>query len=160
MKKQKKTILLSFLMCSAMNVYANEYVDITSKVRTHHIPQEDLDLAIPNELKHSFDIDNEKQFYTVLRFLDMHLEAGVKPENLKTSIVIHGHVVSKLGKEIGNKHLQTLIDSKMVDIYVCGQSLSNKKLDKKFLHPDIKLSLSAMTAHHYLQKQGYTYNPF
>jgi len=47
-----------------------------------------------------------------------------------------------------------------VEIYVCGQSAAYYSVDNEDLLPDVKMALSAMTAHALLQQKGYTLNPF
>jgi len=47
-----------------------------------------------------------------------------------------------------------------VEIYLCGQSAAYYGIEKKDLLPNVRMALSAMTAHAILQQKDYTVNPF
>lgn len=111
------------------------------------------------------------------RFLNMHVNAGLKPENLKLAFVIHGNAVhdmtvddfyqaknsqeaSKTEVKNANAALIKVLQAHGVQFYVCGQSAAYYGVTKENLLPGVKLSLSAMTAHAQLQQAGFTLNPF
>lgn len=108
------------------------------------------------------------------RFINMHTEAGVKPENIKLAVILHGGATRDvasdeyyLGTQDGEDKktnanadlVKTLIDNG-VEFYVCGQSAVYYGLKNEDLLPGVQMSLSAMTAHALLQQKGYTLNPF
>lgn len=135
--------------------------------------------AIPADatFKVSFDItkkaaDGElnRSLNSGARFLNMHHEAGVKPENMSLALVIHGGAVKDVTnaasykkdheKENANTALVEKLLANGVQIYVCGQSAAYYGVDTDDLLPGVKMALSAMTAHALLQQDGYTLNPF
>ena len=107
---------------------------------------------------------------SLARFINMHVAHGVKPENIKLALVVHGSAsVDVLANSeykkrfnIDNKN-RYLIEQLLVNntqVFVCGQSATYFKVTPEQLIPGVKMSLSAMTAHAQLQQQGYTLNPF
>jgi intracellular sulfur oxidation DsrE/DsrF family protein len=108
------------------------------------------------------------------RFINMHVEAGVKPKNIKLAIIIHGGATRDvaqdnyyLGTQDGedkktnvNADLVKTLTDNGVELYVCGQSAAYYDLKNEDLLPGVQMSLSAMTAHALLQQKGYTLNPF
>ena len=134
-------------------------------------------IALNTEFKVSFDVVKQasagelnKSIVSAARFLNMHEAAGIKAENIKLALVIHGKAVHDVTL---NKHYQSItnhnnlnadliseLQSFGVKIYVCGQSATYHGVNHQLLLPGVKMSLSAMTAHALLQQQGYTVNPF
>ncbi|MEM9667342.1 MAG: DsrE family protein [Pseudomonadota bacterium] len=139
---------------------------------------EKRDTLPPNaSFKVSFDVaepakigELHKSLVTGARFLNMHAEAGVAPENMALAFVVHGqavhdvatdeHYQSDTGKNNPNRDLIAQLVANGVDIYVCGQSATYHNVDAEELLPGVHMSLSAMTAHALLQQDGYTLNPF
>ncbi len=127
--------------------------------------------------KVSFDVNGAAQpaelnrsLLSGARFLNMHAEAGVKPENIKLAFVIHGQAVQDVTvdahyatvhnqKNVNAALIAALLD-KQVEVYVCGQSAAYYGVTTEDLLPGVTMSLSAMTAHALLQTGGYTLNPF
>ncbi len=136
--------------------------------------------AIPENtvFKVSFDLSKEAKPETInrnlesaARFLNMHAASGVKAENLHLALVVHGSAVfdfvndekysiKENDKVNTNKQLISDLIANGVEIYVCGQSATYQGVSFQDLLPDVKMSLSAMTAHALLQQRGYTLNPF
>ena len=125
-----------------------------------------------------------RNLVSVARFINMHTAAGVKEKNIKLAVVIHGGATKDVTNETyynasqngasqngasqdgddkkANANaalIKTLIDHG-VEVYVCGQSAVFYDIDNTDLLPDVKMALSAMTAHALLQQKGYTLNPF
>jgi len=125
-----------------------------------------------------------RNLVSVARFINMHTAAGVKEKNIKLAVVIHGGAAKDVTNEAyysasqngasqngasqngddkkANANaalIKTLIDHG-VEVYVCGQSAVFYDIDNTDLLPDVKMALSAMTAHALLQQKGYTLNPF
>jgi intracellular sulfur oxidation DsrE/DsrF family protein len=55
-----------------------------------------------------------------------------------------------------NYDLLSTLTEHNIEIILCGQTSKHKAISKKTLHPDVKISLSAMTALIQLQNEGYT----
>lgn len=137
------------------------------------------DMVIPNNtvFKVSFDMGEaadagkvNRKFNSLARFINMHVAAGVKPEDIKLALVAHGKAsydllnnkarVAKSLTENSNSVLLDQLFANNVKIYVCGQTAAYYDIDNKDLYPGVEMALSAMTAHALLQQQGYTLNPF
>lgn len=135
--------------------------------------------ALPKgaEFKVSFDLAKQSKAGTVnrniesaARFLNMHVAAGMKPEDLNLALVVHGSAVfdftkdakyqTKEGQDNINKQLIADLIANGVEIHICGQSATFQGVSADDLLPNVKMSLSAMTAHALLQQKGYTLNPF
>ncbi len=107
---------------------------------------------------------------SLARFINMHIRAGVKPENINLVLVVHGKASNDL---LNNQSYQNKFDlnnpnhslikellKNRTEIFLCGQSAAYYEIEMKDLQKGVQLSLSAMTAHALLQQQGYTLNPF
>lgn len=109
-------------------------------------------------------------FDTVARFLNMHVRAGVPRERLKAAIVIHGtagkdaltHAAyrRRFGTDNPNVPLLEALAAAGVRIYFCGQTSVSRNLPAADLVPVARMTLSAMTAHLALDREGYVLNPF
>ncbi|MEM6899645.1 MAG: DsrE family protein [Pseudomonadota bacterium] len=121
-----------------------------------------VDAAEPGELNRSF--------VAGARFLNMHAEAGVAPENINLAFVIHGTAVHDVtrdahyevvtGSPNANRALIEQLTENGVSVQVCGQSAAYHGVETEDLLPGVTMSLSAMTAHALLQQDSYTLNPF
>ncbi len=124
-------------------------------------------------LKVAFDIyrqaeegTHSRQLDSVARFLNMHRFAGLSDDKVTAAIVVHGGAVRDMIKaEPGDqKNQSALLISRLLEagvtITVCGQSAAAQGVSRDDLLPGIAMSLSAMTAHALLAKDGYSLNPF
>ena len=140
----------------------------------------DVEMPIPEGFvfRHSFDFAAEadagelnRNLISAARFLNMHVRAGVAPENLNLAIVVHGAGVHDVadaetygarheGAQNANAELIAQLVEHGVRIYVCGQSAAYYDVAIDNLLPGVEMALSAMTAHALLQAEGYSINPF
>lgn len=141
---------------------------------------EDSDIQLPEGFiyKALFDISETNQKHdqynrkieSVARFLNMHARNGVKPENMKLAVVVHGAAVKDVlndeayAKRHGYKNpnadlIHQLVENG-VEFYVCGQSVAFYEVKKSELSADVKLALSAMTMAVMLQEDDYQLIPF
>ncbi|MCW8857572.1 MAG: DsrE family protein [Kangiella sp.] len=140
----------------------------------------DSDIHLPEGFVYKvlFDISatNDKpdqynrKIESVARFLNMHARNGVKPENMKLAVVVHGAAVKDIltdeayAKRHGYKNPNTDLVHQLaengVEFYVCGQSATFYEVKKTELSPDVKLALSAMTMAVLLQEDDYQLIPF
>jgi intracellular sulfur oxidation DsrE/DsrF family protein len=108
---------------------------------------------------------------TVARFLNLHARHGVELENIRLAAVVHGGGWGALLNEAawGSRFegtsnpsmelVQQLIDAG-VEIVLCGQTAMARQISQDDLLPGVKIAWSAMTALHWFQSQGYTFNPW
>jgi len=139
----------------------------------HQIDEPDFPLDPKQVYKAVFDVastpeDPSKinpQLNTLARFLNMHAQAGVPAENLAVACAIH-NLASKdaLSNEayqkrygIDNPNLPLLeaLEKAGAKIYICGQSINSRKIDRNELAGPVKLALSAMTVLISMQNDGY-----
>ena len=113
--------------------------------------------------------DVNRELTVAGRFMNMHGKNGVPLEDLDVAVVVHGRALFATFNDeayeemFGEKNpslalLQDLIDAG-VDVYVCGQSLGFRGLDKSVLADNVKVGLSAMTMLVTLQADGYAFLP-
>ncbi len=139
--------------------------------------QQDEPVAADATFKIAFDVVKEAEpdkinrtIESAARFINMHVKAGVKPENINLAIVVHGGASLDLtnqeffaARKDGRKNASAAAIAQLqqhgVKFYLCGQSAAAHGISKADLLPGVKMSLSAMTAHALLQQQGYSLNP-
>ena len=138
-----------------------------------------VEIELPEEQKFkvAFDVADQgktdavnRSFDSLARFINMHVRAGVKPENIELALVVHGKAsLDVMNNTSYNKRYKAdnpnhkLINellNNQVKVYLCGQSAAYYQVEKKDLQRGVEMSLSAMTAHALLQQRGYTLNPF
>jgi len=127
--------------------------------------------------KVAFDVadqSKEKQhnrhFESLARFMNMHVAAGVKQDNIKLALVVHGKAgydlltdeqhEKQFGYNNSSKALLTELMAHNVRVIICGQSAAYLGIKNEHLLDGVEIALSAMTAHALLQQQGYSVNPF
>lgn len=136
---------------------------------------QDLDYPVETNLAYKavFDVMNSPDSHdvvnpsieTVARYLNMHAQNGILDNNLKAVLIIHNKASkdimndkayeARYGKANPNRQLIELLMQSGVDVIFCGQSSLSRKIPKENMIPDVKLSLSAMTALIQFQGDGY-----
>ena len=115
--------------------------------------------------------DVNRKIDALARFINMHVAAGVKLEDINLALVAHGRSVIDLtddsfyglkngGASNANKALVAELVKQGVRIYICGQTAAYHDVKPEHLLPNVHMALSAMTAHAILAKEGYSLNPF
>lgn len=128
--------------------------------------------------KVAFDVDEaakpgtiNRSIESAARFINMHAEAGVPPQNIRIAVVVHGQAGFDLASAAryaakhdgaANANLGAIAQlmRQGVEFHLCGQSAAALGITRADLAPGVKMALSAMTAHALLQQQGFTLNPF
>ena len=176
MKIPPRIFLLSiFLICSHLCIAQVKEAGpvITEYGKVWPVEGQDYPLKKDLEYKAVFDVMNSPDSHemvnpsieTVARYLNMHAQNGISEMNLKAALIIH----NKASKDVMNdkayeerygtvnpnrKLIEQLIKSG-VDVIFCGQSSLSRNIPKENIIPDVKLSLSAMSALIQLQDSGY-----
>ena len=134
-------------------------------------------LKLEQKFKVVFDIGKQgdtdkpnRSINSLARFINMHVRAGIKPENISLALVVHGKASNDLlnnaayqEKFLGDNPNHALIKELLnnrTEIFLCGQTAAFYKIEKDDLQEGVQMALSAMTTHALLQQQGYTLNPF
>ncbi|MEL6721544.1 MAG: DsrE family protein [Bacteroidota bacterium] len=109
--------------------------------------------------------DLNQRLVTVMRFYNMHRQAGVPAENLDISVIVHGDATKDVLNsrtyreryEVRHPNL-SLIDQlveKDINVYLCGQAAAGRNITRPNLAEGVQLALSAMTVLVTLQRAGY-----
>lgn len=133
----------------------------------------DYPTDINKEFKAVFDIMNSPEsadqlnssIETVARYLNMHAQQGVPPEQIKAVMVVHNKASKDLlqnefyEKRFGVTNpnsdlLKELMDSGVTVIF-CGQSSVAREIPREETLSGVQLALSAMTALISFQDEGY-----
>lgn len=146
--------------------------------QTFKVENPDIPTDTNATLKVIFDVSKSPEdnatinsyIVTAARFLNMHAEAGMKPEQLKVAMTIHGDAwkdmlnddayLEKFNTKNPNTKLIKQLTDAGVEIIMCGQTASYRGVTKENSNPDIKFALSAMTALIQYQNSGYRFIKF
>lgn len=101
----------------------------------------------------------------VARMLNIHAMAGVPASKMNVILAIHGGATYAIMNneayrakyKVDNPNLKLIdqLSKAGVKMYVCGQSIVNRKVDRMKLAPPIKISSSALTVLTSYQLKGY-----
>lgn len=142
----------------------------TAPVPSHTVSENDV-------FKVAFDVASaadagevNRKFDSLARFINMHVAAGVRKENIQLALVVHGKAPFDLlnnvayqkryGTTNANAPLLNALLHNNVRVMLCGQSAAAHAINSNDLIEGVEVQLSAMTAHALLQQDGYTVNPF
>jgi intracellular sulfur oxidation DsrE/DsrF family protein len=116
-------------------------------------------------------ISDAKRVYSPLaraaRTYNLHMANGLSQDQFHMAIVIHSSALDAFfsneayKKTYGKDNPNLPVIQKMleigVELYVCGQNMSWRNLEKSQLAPGVKVALSAKTALVYFDHEGYMY---
>ncbi|MBX2894485.1 MAG: DsrE family protein [Cyclobacteriaceae bacterium] len=101
----------------------------------------------------------------VARLLNLHVSGGVPKEKLHVVLAIHGGAAytvmnnethrAKYGVDNPNLKLYQELSAAGVKIYVCGQSLIARNIDRNKMVPQVKIATSMLTTLTTYQLKGY-----
>lgn len=105
---------------------------------------------------------------SVARYLNLNVQAGNRPTDLKLALVLHGgatryaladEVYRQATSEQRNPNLPLLRELKKhgVEVFVCGQSLARNKFPTNAVAPELTVAVSAMTVNVNKQLDGFAY---
>ena len=97
--------------------------------------------------------------------VNLHALGGVPKEKLHVVMVVHGPAAQfivnneayrkKFGVDNPNLPLFTALQQAGVQLFICGQSVVKRNIDPATIAPEVKVSLSAITALTTYQLKGY-----
>lgn len=140
---------------------------------TFEVNNPDFPIDPNKQYKVLFDIYNSpadssqinSSLNTLARFLNMHAQAGVPPENLHVACVIHNQASiaamndeayqERFGIPNPNTPLLHALADAGANIYMCGQSIHARGLDRDRLAEPVQVALSAITVILSLEQDGY-----
>ena len=142
---------------------------------TYLVENPDIVTETDSEMKVIFDIDKSSEDKSELngyievaaRFLNMHTNLGMKPEQLKAAMTIHAGAIQdvlnndaykeKYGVDNPNAKLILALIDHGVNVIVCGQSAAKHDISHEDMIPGVKIALSATTALIQYQNKGYSF---
>jgi len=179
--RTKSIIFLVYLSFTVLTYAQKDRVEgkiITNYGQTFAIENQDIKTDTSAELKVIFDVSKSsedkskrnKYIETAARFLNMHTNEGMKPEQLKVAMTIHGGAwqdvltneayKEKYGVDNPNLPLINALTKAGVDVIICGQTASFREMPKEIINPNVKMALSAMTALLQYQANDYKFIKF
>ncbi len=106
----------------------------------------------------------------VARLLNLHSVGGVPMQNMNVVLAIHGGATfttmsneayrAKYKVDNPNLKLYEELNAAGVKMFVCGQSLINRHVDRNRLVPEVKISVSMLTTLTTYELQGYAHLKF
>lgn len=179
----KKSLATLFLFAIAILTINGQNNRVEGKIiknfgETFNVENIDIPTNTSEEFKVIFDISQSskdkdvinKNIVTAARFLNMHANEGMKKEQLKVAMTIHGGAwqdvlnnetyKEKYGVDNPNFELINELTEAGADIIICGQTAVFRGITKDNANPNVKFALSAMTALIQYQKNGYTFIKF
>lgn len=134
-------------------------------------PDPDMEYKILIEEIFKMDRPDRVNFsaMNVARLINLHAVGGVKKENLKVTLVIHGMATNtvvnneayqgKYSEVEENPYIKLYkeLAESGVELIVCGQSLTLQGHTKADVIPEVKIATSALTAVTTYQLKGYAY---
>lgn len=177
----KKIFLSISIFCFCISSLFSQQTDkIKGKIiedygPTYEVKNPEYKTEIDSELKVIFDIDKSSEDKAIVnryievaaRFLNMHENAGMKPEQLKVAMTFHANAwqdvlnndvyKEKYGVENPNLKLINDLSDAGVDIIICGQAAAKKNMPREDIIPNVKIALSATTALIQYQNKGYRF---
>jgi len=145
---------------------------------TFNVNKPEIKTETTSNLKVIFDVSTSsenrntinKNIVTAARFLNMHANEGMKLNQLKVAMTIHGGAwqdvlndkdyKEKFGVPNPNSKLIKELTSAGVEIIICGQTAMFREMNRKTVLPEVKFALSAMTALLQYQNNGYRFIKF
>jgi len=130
-------------------------------------PDPSMDYNIIIEIEHAIDHADSLNWglNNVARLLNVHVMGGVKPEKLHVVLAIHaGAAFTVMNNEaykakykVNNPNLALFeeLSNAGVKIFVCGQSLMARKIDRMKMVPQVKIASSMLTTLTTYQLKGY-----
>ena len=172
---RKSFFLISFLVSSLAFSQELKTGDLIPEYgKTYPVDSPSYETDTVSEMKVVFDVNRSfaedeanKLIETAARYLNMHEQAGVDPENMKVALVIHGKAVKDVLQDEyyhnefpeveSNPNLPLLeaLAENGVQIIVCGQSATHYGVTTEKMDKNAEMALSAMTA--LVQLQGNNY---
>ncbi|TJY36015.1 DsrE family protein [Pontimicrobium aquaticum] len=179
---KKTELFLSIFMLSVFIVFAQDNREkgliVKNFGETFKVEHQDIKTDTSAEFKVIFDVSQSsadksvvnKYIVTAARFLNMHASEGMKKEQLKVAMTIHGGAwqdvlnnevyKEKYGVDNPNFKLINELTEAGADIIICGQTAGFRGITKDNANPNVKFALSAMTALLQYQSEGYTFIKF
>lgn len=136
------------------------------------IPDDDLEYKIVVEVATGSEKPEELNFAlnNVARLMNLHAQAGIPLKRIKVVAAVHGEAAyavmnneaykKKYNTDNPNLELIKELKKSGAEMYICGQSLFARKIDRSTLVPEMNVALSMLTTITTFQLKGYAYLKF
>jgi len=130
-------------------------------------PDSSMDYKIIIEIATASDKPDSTNWalYNAARLINLHVMGGVPKEKLHVVLAIHGGAAfsvmnneaykAKYGVDNPSLKLYTELEQAGVKIFVCGQSLIARKIDRFKMAPEVKVATSVLTTLTTYQLKGF-----
>jgi len=130
-------------------------------------PDPSIDYNIVIEVERAIDSPDSLNWAlnNVARLLNVHVMGGVNPQKLHVVLAIHGgaayavlnNEAYKAKYKVNNPNLALFeeLEKAGVKMFVCGQSLIARKIDRMKMVPQVKIASSMLTTLTSYQLKGY-----
>lgn len=136
------------------------------------VPEVDMEYKIVVEVATGSEKSEELNFAlnNIARLMNLHAQAGIPLKNIKVVAAIHGEAAyavlndeayrKKYNSDNPNLELLKELKKSGAELFICGQSLFARKIDRNTLAPEIKVALSMLTTVTTYQLKGYAFLKF
>lgn len=175
-----KHLIIFLIMLISSKVFSQErvfpmvarYGGIFPVQDAAQIPETDMEYKIVVEVATGSEKPEELNFAlnNLARLMNLHAQAGVPANRIKVVAAVHGEAAyAVMNNEayrkkynIDNPNLELLKELKRsgAELYICGQSLFARKIDRSTLATEMKVALSMLTTVSTYQLKGYAYLKF
>lgn len=179
---QKLTLLIGILLSISIQIQSQE-TRTEGKIikdfgQTFTVTNPEIKTDTTATLKVIFDVSQSsedksipnKYMVTAARFLNMHANEGMRNDQLKVAMTVHGGAwqdvlnntvyKEKYGVDNPNFKLINQLTAAGVEVIICGQTAAFRKMPRDHVNPNVKFALSAMTALLQYQNNGYQFIKF
>ena len=179
---KKLTFIFGMCLCISLQINSQNKRSEGKVIKdfgdTFSVENAEIKTDINADFKVIFDVSQSsedkstpnKYIVTAARFLNMHANEGMKPEQLHVAMTIHGSAwqdvlnneiyKEKYGVDNPNLKLINQLNDAGVDVIICGQTAVFRGMDREDVNPNVKFALSAMTALLQYQNNGYRFIKF
>ncbi len=170
----KKLLLIGLLFVSVagfsqnrVNPVIKNYGGIFEIPYAEEKPDPSLDYKIIIEIATASDKPDSTNWalYNVARLINLHVMGGVPKEKLHVVLAIHGGAAfsvmnnetykAKYGVDNPTLKLFKELDQAGVKMFVCGQSIMARNIDRFKMVPEVKVATSMLTTMTTYQLKGY-----
>lgn len=170
-----KTIFSIFLLCLSISVFAQKRVNpvIKNYGGIFEIPYADekpdpklqYNIVIEIERANATPDSVNWALYNVARMLNLHVMGGVPKNKMHVVLAIHGGASytvmdndaykAKYGVDNPNLGLYQELQEAGVKMFICGQSMIARNIDRYKTVPEVKIATSMLTTLTTYQLKGY-----
>ena len=167
-------ILVSFKSHSQERQFplVSDYGGIFPIERAAPVPDTKMEYKIVVEVATGSEKPEELNFAinNLARLMNLHAQAGIPKDQIKVVAAVHGEAAyavmnneayrKKYNIDNPNLGLLTELKKSGVELFICGQSLFARKIQRETLAPEMTVALSMLTTVTTMQMKGYAFLKF